>query len=152
MWYKYHTFIFLIPNPTSRASWKIFCGLNDFFPLLIFSIWHLSHISGDIFSSLLLLFTFPAVGWVFLFFIELIHSILILMFSFSVWLVFVYNSSHSIICINNVSFVLIITPLLAISLCLHSSVVALATSVWIFCYECCLLLDNIVLSTIAYFL
>lgn len=151
MWYKYHTFIFLIPNPTSRASWKIFCGPQWLFSIVnLFYLASLSSFWWHFLLSVLLLFTFPAVGWAFLFFIELIHSILTLMFSFSVWL-FVYNS-HSIICVNNISFVLIITPLLAISLCLHSSVVALATSVWIFCYECCLLLDNIVVSTIAYLL
>lgn len=68
------------------------------------------------------------------------------MFSFSEWLV--YNSSHSIICINNISFVLIIS-LLATESCLHSSVVDLATSAWIPFCECCLLLDNIVLFTLA---
>lgn len=113
-------------------------AFNYFFLLLIFSVWHFSlnipfiyiSRSGAFWKKKINFFT-ECFIWCFLSVDD-----------------FVYNSSHSIISINNISFVLIISNLLATELCLHSSVVALVTSAWIFFCECCLLLDNIVLFTI----
>lgn len=97
MWYKYLTYILTMPNPASRASWKILSApQRHLFFVNLFCLTSLSSIWWNVLPSVLLLFTIPYLGLYFSFGTQSPWAFL--MFSFNaVWLFLILCTLWSVL-------------------------------------------------------